>query len=188
MTQVRPQTRDAIIEAAFQVFSRDSGASLADIAGHAGVGRATLHRHFRGREDLMIALARTAMRELDEASDAATRDATSYSDALRQTLHALVPLADRLWFLAHKPVEHDPDVAAAHRRQMQDLAEAIDAAKAEGLFAADLPTSWIAQAYDHLLYAAWESVRAGEATPAQAAALAWRTLTNGLRQERIGER
>lgn len=180
MKQIRPNTRDAIIEAAFQTFSRDPRASLADIAERAGVGRATLHRHFKGRDDLMVALARAAMRELDEAVDAITVDAESYTEALRISLAAIIPLADRQWFLAHEPVDHDPEVKAAYQRQLKELAEAIDVAKAEGSFSRDIPTSWIVQAFDHLTYAAWESVRAGEATAAQAASLAWRTLTAGI--------
>ena len=56
----------------------------------------------------------------------------------------------------------------------------IDRAKGEGLFDSTVPTSWIMQAFDHLLYAGWESVGAGETTPDQAADLAWRTLTSGL--------
>ncbi|MGI9504413.1 MAG: TetR/AcrR family transcriptional regulator [Geminicoccaceae bacterium] len=79
MNQIRPQARDAIIEAAFQLFGRDPSASLADIAERAGVGRATLHRHFKGRDDLMVVLAHTAMRELDEAVDTATEGAPTYT-------------------------------------------------------------------------------------------------------------
>ena len=47
---LRLSSRDAIIEAAFAVFSKNPGAPLADVAGRAGVGRATLHRHFASRE------------------------------------------------------------------------------------------------------------------------------------------
>ena len=180
MNQIRPQARDAIIEAAFQLFGRDPSASLADIAERAGVGRATLHRHFKGRDDLMVVLAHTAMRELDEAVDAATEGAPTYTEALRISLAAVIPLADRQWFLSREPVEHDPDVMAGYQRQLKELADAIDEAKAEGGFSADTTTSWIVQAFDHLVYAGWESVRAGEATASQAADLAWRTLTKGL--------
>ncbi len=183
MTQIRPQSRDAIIEAAFQVFGADPRASLADIAERAGVGRATLHRHFKGRDDLMAALAHTAMAELEAAVAEATRDATSYSEALRLSMQAIVPLADRQWFLAAEAVEdaeHRREVSDGYTRQKRELADAVDAAKAEGLFGHDVPTAWIAEAFDNLLYAAWQLVRSGEATPTQAAALAWRTLTTGL--------
>ncbi len=100
MIQTRPNSRDAIIEAAFDVFGRDPSAPLSDIAALAGVGRATLHRHFAGREDLIIELTKIAIEELDTAVQAAVKDAPNYTVALERSLHAVVPLANRNWFLA----------------------------------------------------------------------------------------
>lgn len=180
---LRPTTLDAIVEAAFDLFSRDPSASLADVAEKAGVGRATLHRHFTGRADLIRTLALTAIAEMDKAASAASDGAPSASDAFRRILTALIPLGDRYGFLARELVDDDRDIDAAYARQMDEIRALIDAAKGEGLFDPTVPTAWIAQAFDHLLYAAWESVRAGDATHAQAADLAWRTLTVGLKRD-----
>ena len=177
---LRPTTKDAIVEAAFDVLSRDPSASLSEVAERAGVGRATLHRHFPSREDLVRALALLAIEEMDEAADAACKDAESYADAFRQMLAALIPLGDRHGFLAREPIDDDPDIAAEFERQTNETRDIVEEAKREGLFDRAVPTDWITQAFDHLLYAAWESVKAGETTHAQAADLAWRTLTNGL--------
>ena len=176
----RLSSRDALIEAAFAVFSRDPSASLAQIAQRAGVGRATLHRHFSGRDDLIRALAKIALAEMNEAADAACEDADSYTEALRRTLEALIPLGDRHGFLAREPIENDPAIQSALERQLHETREMVEEAKREGTFDPHVPTAWIVQALDHLVYAAWESVRVGDATPAQAADLAWRTLTSGL--------
>ncbi|MEO0982659.1 MAG: helix-turn-helix domain-containing protein [Pseudomonadota bacterium] len=177
---VRLSTREAIIEAAFAVLGRDPSAPLSDVAERAGVGRATLHRHFASREALFHALAKTAVDEMDAAAEAACADTASHGEALRRTLQALIPLGDRYGFLALEPLHSDAEIQAAFERQNRETAEMIDAAKREGLFDAAVPTAWITQAYDHLLYAGWESVRTGEATHAQAADLAWRTLATGL--------
>ncbi len=179
-TPLRPSTKDAIIEAAFDLLSRNPSASLGDIADRAGVGRATLHRHFAGRDDLVRALALIAIDEMDEAAEAACDNAETYADAFRRMLTALIPLGDRHGFLAREPIEDDPDIAAAFERQMRETRDMVDEAKREGVFDRAVPTDWIAQAFDHLLYAAWESVKSGETTHAQAADLAWRTLTAGL--------
>ncbi|MEM7025052.1 MAG: hypothetical protein AAF637_21080 [Pseudomonadota bacterium] len=128
----------------------------------------------------MAALAQTAMREMDEAIEAATADAPSYTEALRISLETIIPLADRHGFLAREPLEHHPEVSASYQRQLDELAEAIDGAKAEGCFTPAVPTAWIVQAFDALIFAAWETVRDGDATPRQASVLAWRTLTAGL--------
>ena len=100
MTQIRPTTRDAIIEAAFAVLNLNPGASLAEVADHAGVGRATLHRHFASREVLMSALSETAQEELEAAVKTATETAQSHTEGLQLALEAIIPLAGRQWFLS----------------------------------------------------------------------------------------
>jgi len=176
----RTPTDTAIIEAAFEVLSANPGASLSDIAERAGVGRATLHRHYRSRDTLIVVLMKQALAELDDAVDQATAGASSYTDALRLALGAIVPLAERQLFLANEQVDRDPEIAAAFRDGRQTLIATIEVARAEGTFAADIPASWIATAFDMLIYAAWTQVRDGEATHRQATDLAWRTLTRGL--------
>lgn len=179
-SSIRPPTRDAIIEAAFAVLSKNPSAALSDVAARAGVGRATLHRHFASRDDLVRALALQANQEMDDAVDTACAPAKSYSEAVRLALQALIPLGDRHGFLALELFADDADMQAEFARQSRETADLMDAAKREGLFDKAVPTSWIVQAFDHLIYAGWESVSAGETTPDQAADLAWRTLTNGL--------
>lgn len=177
---IRLSSKDAIIEAAFTVFNRDPSASLAQVAELAGVGRATLHRYFASRDGLIRALAHIAIQEMDEAVEIACGNVKSYSEAMHVSLEVLIPLGDRYGFLALEAVEHDPELQDEFTRMRQETEELAEAAKAEGLFDKTVPTSWIVQAYDHLLYAAWESVKADEATQVQAADLAWRTLTSGL--------
>jgi AcrR family transcriptional regulator len=179
-SSIRPSTRDAIIDAAFAILSKDPSAALADIAVRAGVGRATLHRHFASRDELVRALARIANKEMDEAVEAACVDAQSHSEVARLALQALIPLGDRFGFLALEPLENDPELLAVYKQEQRETAEMIEGAKSEGLLDPAVPTAWIVQAYDHLIYAGWESVKAGETTPDQAAKLAWRTLTHGL--------
>ncbi|MEM9551607.1 MAG: helix-turn-helix domain-containing protein [Pseudomonadota bacterium] len=183
MSEIRPETETAILRAAFAVFSQNAGASLADVARVAGVGRATLHRHFAGRAELMVALAKEANREIETAVDAAVADAATYTEGLRLALSAMIPLAERYMFLASEPVEQDPELAALYARDLDSLVEDIDAAKAEGTFDPHIPSIWIAKTYDNLVYAGWSMVRDQDATPGQAADFAWRVLTCGASKE-----
>ncbi|MEM8837635.1 MAG: TetR/AcrR family transcriptional regulator [Pseudomonadota bacterium] len=180
MTNIKLSTRDAILEAAFEIFNERPGASLGDVADRAGVGRATLHRHFNSRDALMVALAETALNELNEAVDEAVANAETHTEGLRLSLAAIIPLASRQWFLSHEPVEDDPKIAAAYQADVEELFKEIEGAKTEGSIAHDLPTKWVAETYEGLIYAAWKLVREEEATPSQAADLAWRTFMNGV--------
>lgn len=59
--------RERILSAAGELFERDPGASMAEVAAAAGVGRSTVHRHFSSRRELSRALAdgSAAARERD---------------------------------------------------------------------------------------------------------------------------
>lgn len=181
MNKIRPTTYDAIIEAAFDVFSANQAASLGDVARRAGVGRATLHRHFAGKPELMRALAKTALAELNKAVEEATVEATSYEEGFKLSLLAIVPLANRQWFLANEGLAADPEIAAAYEASRDELLRDVEEAKNEGAFDPNVPAAWIVEAYEHLTYAAWSLVRSGEATPKQAAEFAWRTLSQGVK-------
>lgn len=172
------KSEQALLEAGFAVLSRNPGASLSEVAEEAGVGRATLHRHFASRSDLVSALARRALQELSDAVEAATENATSHWDGLRLTMQAIIPLAHRHMFLMHEEVL-SPDLHAAFAEDERELRDAIEAAKSEGAIRSDLPTEWVAQAFDHLVYAGWEMIRREEATPRQAATLAWEQFAKG---------
>lgn len=61
----KQRNRDAILAAAAGIFDRDgAGASLEEIARVAGVGSATLHRHFAGRQELLSAVFHDRLEEI----------------------------------------------------------------------------------------------------------------------------
>ena len=176
----RLSSYDALIEAGFAVLNQTPKASLADIASAAGVGRATLHRYFSGREDLIKALCLKALEEMEQAADEASQHATSYSEALQQIFHAMIPLGSRQWFLGQEHVQHFSEVQKQLQRQEKDMRKAVHKARKEGLFHPQCPLDWIMQTYDHMIHVAWEMVRQEHLTVDQAAQLGWQTLISGL--------
>ncbi len=180
MIRVKLSSRAAVIEAAFLTFATHPTATLTDVAKTAGVGRATLHRHFASRDALMETLARVAMEELNAAVEDATKNATSYGQALEQTLHAIIPLANRQWFLSSDTAAMSDDLTELYAKDRAKLCDAIEHARIEGLFSSDATTDWIADVFDALVYAAWGQVRDEKLTPKQAANLAWTTFINGV--------
>src|SRR4029450_7716378 len=63
--------RDGILEAALEIMSRKGfeRASIAAIAGRAGVARATVYQHFCDKQDILIALAERITQRLIETVD-----------------------------------------------------------------------------------------------------------------------
>lgn len=163
------------------VLACNPGASLSEIAKQAGVGRATLYRHFASRDALVKAVAMAAIAAFDQASAEVVAQNLNAGDALLAFLTKVIPLGDRFHFLAIEPVAYnDPEVATAYARQLQELDAFITTLKQEGFIALDIPTAWVATAIDSLIWSAWSTVQSGDIAPNDAAALAYRTLIQGL--------
>ena len=120
--------------------------------------------------------------KINAAVEAATLDAQTHTDGLRLSISAIIPLANRQWFLSHELFEENSEIVTAYEAGIAELHKEIEAAKMEGSFDSDLPTKWIAETYENLIYAAWTMVRDEDATPSQAADMAWRTFMKGVSQ------
>ena len=178
----RPTARDAIIGAAIRLWSRNPGATFSEVALHAGVGRATLHRHFRTRDDLLTALAEICIEETNEAVAAAVDRNASASRQLRRMFEAVIPLGDRYHFLYRAEIG-DEHTTAEYRRQLDRVGTLVGQLKAEDAVASDVPTAWVVAQIDQLIWTAWNEVASGRVAAADAASLATRTLLHGLGKE-----
>lgn len=83
---------EAIATAASVALAEDPGASMGGIAERAGVHRATVHRHFASREDLIRFMRARAREACAEALDRARRPGGSPLDALRRATSAWIEL------------------------------------------------------------------------------------------------
>ena len=181
MTSVKVTSREALLAAAASVLAKNPGASLQEIASKAGVGRATLHRHFPARDDLLRELLRDALRQIDAATQHIEEKCATAEEALRELLEAVVPLGDRFHFLWSEPaVADDAEIRETHDRQLREMTKLVEAAKAEGAIAQDIATAWAITVIDMLIYAIWSAVQDGHVARRDAADLSFRTLMHGL--------
>ena len=177
MRAVRVGAREAIEEAGFAVLSANPRASLAEIAESAGVGAATLHRHFASREALIGVLADEGIAALAAAIDAteAEADATAALGALLETL---IPLGARFMFLERYPLE-DPSIEARYDAEAARLFALMERLAAEGVIAADLSPVQAAGFLEWVCWGLAESVADGHVARAEAPRLAHRLFTRG---------
>lgn len=180
MTKKRTAARAALLDTATVLLAENPGASFIEVAEAAGVGRATLYRHFPTREDLLRELCREAIEATDQAVAPLVDQAGSAADLLRLIIVALLPLSDRYHFLSRYPDIEDEAIRASLRRQTEQTIALIEQAQTEGDIAADLPASWVAQVFDHLLYAAGVSIAEGRLEQEAAAEMVFRTLMRGV--------
>ncbi|MGD9737297.1 MAG: TetR/AcrR family transcriptional regulator [Solirubrobacterales bacterium] len=77
------RSRRAILDAAHELLADGGDASFAEIAQTAGVGQATVYRHFDNRADVLAALAEEGMGRLERKAAAAALGPESFEDLLR---------------------------------------------------------------------------------------------------------
>ena len=140
------RSRRALLDAAIELLLENPGASLSDLATHAGVGRATLYRHFKSREELVHAAAVDALLVTDEVLQPIKDDADlTARQALEAGMRAIMPIADRFHFLLllWNIAEGDKDAMKIYQRQLDDLSRLVDRGKRERSITDQLSTPWI---------------------------------------------
>ncbi|MFN9216054.1 MAG: TetR/AcrR family transcriptional regulator [Gemmatimonadota bacterium] len=181
MTRTLLAARDRIVEAAATVWAADPSATLDVVAQRAGVGRATLHRHFPSRAALIRTAALEGIAALAAALDAAALGQRRPAEALDALINILVPFGDRLHFLlVTGELIDDPDLAAAEAAVNGSIRQLLDSAAAAGVLRNDLPAAWRFRALEALLYAAWTAVAVGEIARLDAPELVRDTLRRGF--------
>ncbi|WP_030106786.1 TetR/AcrR family transcriptional regulator [Actinoalloteichus caeruleus] len=159
-TGVRTRTRQAILDAAVVVLSRDSSASLSEVAREAGVGRTTLHRYFAERSDLVHAIGTLTLERIAVATDRAKLEVGPAREAIVRLCREYFELLGDVLSL----VFTDPQFSSGldwHEESDSDLAllALVQRGHRDGSIDRELTPEWVQQALWALLYAAWAFVR-----------------------------
>jgi AcrR family transcriptional regulator len=126
---------EAILEAARAALAEDPTTSMGAIARRAGVHRATVHRHFAAREDLVRALHARAAEACLAAVEEARLGATGPRDAVHRLTRAWVEIADH-YRLQQYGVLFGP--GAAGRDERREIGREVVRLLAEGAEAGEL--------------------------------------------------
>ena len=171
-----------MLDASITLLSQNPGASLSDIAQAAGVGRATLYRHFESRDQLIQALIIDSLEATDAALESVRDRQQSAREALEQGMVAVMRIADRFHFLFvnWSWASEDPEVATIYQRQLEELSELVERGKRESAIATDLATDMVVGLIDSLVYAGWWTVHTGSLNTESAGEQAARMLFQGI--------
>lgn len=178
---MKKDTREILLDAATAVFSKNPGAPINDVADAAGVGRATLYRHFPSRDDLIRELTLESYHQMDKALEPVLAKKLSGRELLLGILEAIIPLGDRYYFLlVERTFDDDPEIQALYQKDEKDWIALFEHLKSENIIAPEIPLAWAISAMEALIYSAWVSVHEGYIARREAHKLVYRTLISGL--------
>lgn len=149
--------RDHVLRSAATLLTRKSTATMDEVAKAAGISRATLHRHFAGRDALVRALEALGIAECEAALDAARLDEGPASEALRRMVGSIEPAAALLAFLyTENQLFEGEQQNQGWARLDERLMALFRRGQESGEFRIDLTPAWLTEAlYGLLASAAW---------------------------------
>lgn len=154
--------RTQVLRSAAALLSRKSTATMDEVARAAGIGRATLHRHFAGRDALVRALEAMGLVEFEAACDAARLDEGPADEALRRLVAETEPNAPLLAFLVtENQLFEGDDVDEGWSRLDARVSALFRRGQEEGTFRIDLSPAWLTEALYGLVSACAWSVMDG---------------------------
>ncbi len=162
-------SRDSILAAAQRCLNADARASMADLAAAAGVGRATLHRHFSTRDELLHELGtrsldrwQQSMQQAGVAEAVASGDAGRIEACLRDVLSRYLADFDDFGFTLTDPyLRSAPDLMERTEQLAERETELFSAGQRAGLLRADQNPRWLSSSVYGLLVAARDAVTFG---------------------------
>ncbi|GGY10425.1 TetR family transcriptional regulator [Streptomyces djakartensis] len=157
---------DHVLRSAAALLTRKSTATMDEVAKAAGISRATLHRHFAGRDALVRALETLCIAECKAALDAARLDEGTASEAVRRLVGAAEPAAGLLAFLYTENQLFEGEEQNAGWSLIDDRISALfRRGQLSGEFRIDLTPAWLTEAlYGLIASGAW-MVRSGKGAP-----------------------
>ncbi|MFF4033565.1 TetR/AcrR family transcriptional regulator [Streptomyces sviceus] len=157
--------RDHVLRSAAALLTRKSTATMDEVAKAAGISRATLHRHFAGRDALVRALEEHGIAECEAALDAARLDEGPASDAVRRLVREIEPVAGLLAFLYGENELWEDGGGDSWSRLDLRIASVFVRGQQNGEFRIDLSPVWLTEAlYGLVASCAW-AAQAGRVAP-----------------------
>lgn len=154
--------REQVLRSAAALLTHKSTATMDEVAKAAGIGRATLHRHFAGRDALVKALENLGIQEFEAALDAARLDDGASEEALRRLIACVEPSAGLLSFLVNENQLFEGDqVNEGWNRADARVSAFFRRGQERGEFRIDLTPAWLTEALYGLVGTGAWAVQAG---------------------------
>jgi len=176
------RNRESVLDHACRLLAEDPAIGMSEIASAAGIGRATLYRHFPTREELTAAIGARAADEMEQAIAASRLDQGTTEEALHRLILALLETGDRYRFLLVRDAKgpSEEELRAHEERLGAPVFALIERGQAAGEISPSLPPTWIVNLLGAVIVTAVQEIAARRLDPAQAPAIVTATLLHGI--------
>lgn len=149
--------RDHVLRTAAALLARKATATMDEVARAAGISRATLNRHFPGRDALIRSLEAHGIAECEAALEAARPDEGPAADAVRRLVREIEPSTGLLAFLyTENQLFEGGELNEGWVRIDARLTALFRRGQESGEFRLDLSPAWLTEAlYGLLASGAW---------------------------------
>lgn len=169
----------AIIDAAIVLLAAEPEASMERVATAAGVGRATVYRHFASREHLVRAILDQALQDARDAVIGSRPDDGSPVEALKRAVQAILKVADRYRLVRQIPRD-DLELRQRAEEVGAPLIAIVGRGQRSGDFRPDLQPRWCAAALGALIQAVTVALIDGDVRDRDACRLVVTTFVDGM--------
>jgi AcrR family transcriptional regulator len=169
----------AIIDAAIVLLAAEPEASMERVATAAGVGRATLYRHFASREHLVRAILDQALQDARDAVIGSRPDDGTAVEALKRAVQAILKVADRYRLVRQIPRD-DLELRQRAEEVGAPLIAIVGRGQRSGDFRSDLQPRWCAAALGALIQAVTVALIDGDVRDRDACRLVVTTFVDGM--------
>ncbi|WP_372406446.1 TetR/AcrR family transcriptional regulator [Streptomyces luteireticuli] len=174
--------REHVLRAAAALLTRKATASMDEIAKAAGVSRATLHRHFSGRDTLVRALEDHGIAEFERALDEARTEEGDADEAVRRLIARSEPVAGFLAFLFTENQLYEAGINEGWNRLDVRVQGLFRRGQEEGVFRLDLSPAWLTEALYGLIGAGAWAVQDGRVAAKDHTRMVSELLLGGARR------
>ncbi|MFA6299082.1 MAG: helix-turn-helix domain-containing protein [Nocardioides sp.] len=174
------RNRAALLDAAADVLAVAPQASLSEVATRAGLGRATLYRHFENRDALRAAIRTEALSRASAALAGAGLPECDTHEGIRRAAAVLVPLGMRFRILLTEGADNDEDFLAARNEALEPLFGVLVRGVANGELSRSANPAWLGLVLAGMLMSAVRAAGAGLIDPDRAGDLVANAFVSGF--------
>jgi AcrR family transcriptional regulator len=179
-------TQQNIIDAAILVFNEDYSASLEKVAEQAAVTRRTLHRYFKGRDELLASCEAEMQRSCGRAMTQALNSSDDPLTQLENMLYSCIDCGAKYSFFSklHTRLEHH------HSQQNADCAKydamysryraVIAQLQAQGTISPHITAEWVSMLFSGVVAATINAHSFGAVAAPSIKQFAWFSFSKGI--------